>query len=109
MSSTKIAGGDLRRVILDCALQLGDELGETGMTMRKLARRLGVNQALLYSGFEHKAELMRELGDIAVQRLDHWLAEASTHEDPIPCLFDLCIAEAQFARRHPWLYRLAFD
>jgi AcrR family transcriptional regulator len=109
-SLAKAAAPDLRAEILLCALEVGEALGADGLTMRNIARRLGVNQALLYDHFADKAALVAELTTIASMRLEAWLAEAvalriDTHER----LFQLCISEAEFGRCHPWLYGLAFE
>jgi AcrR family transcriptional regulator len=91
-------------------LRVGEELGQDGLTMRNIAKRLGVNQAALYGHFDDKATLLRELTAVALERLEHWLADAVASQlDPVERLFHLCVAEAEFARCHPWLYRLAFE
>lgn len=106
----KIQPAELRRAIVDCALLVGEELGQDGLTMRNIAKRLGVNQAALYGHFDDKASLIRELSKVALDRLEAWLADAVASQlDPVERLFHLCVAEAEFARCHPWLYRLAFE
>ena len=105
-----MAPAEWRRTILDCALCVGEELGQDGLTMRNIAKRLGVNQATLYGHFEDKAAMLRELTALALERLEGWLADAVASQlDPLERLFHLCVAEAEFGRCHPWLYRLAFE
>ena len=99
-----------RATVLECALGIGEELGEAGLTMRTIARRLGVNQALLYMHFDDKQALLRALTRVANERLERWLADAiARHLAPGARLLHLCLALADFARVHPWLYDLAFD
>lgn len=99
-----------RTMILECALEIGQQGGEQALTMRAIANRLGVNQAVLYSYFEDKAALVRELTRVASDRLESWLAEGTApHVDAGERLFHLCLAQAEFARVHPWMYRLAFE
>jgi AcrR family transcriptional regulator len=99
-----------RRAMLRCALALGEELGEAGVTMRTIAKRMGINQATIYLYFEDKSALMRELEREAKDRLDAWLADAvAPHVEPRARLLHLSIAEAEFARVHPWLYKIAFE
>ncbi len=99
-----------RRAVLACALELGEELGEDGVSMRLIAKRLGWNPAVLYVYFADKRELVRELERAAIERLDRWLADSVVrHLDPAARLVHLCIGYADFARYHPWLYGLAFE
>lgn len=99
-----------RRAVLECALELGEELGEDGVTMRVIAKRMGWNPALLYQYFADKRELVRELQRVALDRLERWLADAVAHHvQPMSRLFHLCVGYADFACAHPWLYRLAFE
>jgi AcrR family transcriptional regulator len=106
----KLSPAELRRTILDCALRVGEELGQEGLTMRNIAKRMGVNQAALYGHYEDKASMLRDLTKVASERLEKWLAHAVASQlEPLERLFQLCLAEAEFARIHPWLYQLAFE
>ena len=42
----------LRQAIIQASLELGQELGEEGLTMRGIASRLGVSATALYQHFE---------------------------------------------------------
>lgn len=59
------AGGQgiTREAILDAALQLLDEDGDSGLTMRNLAARLGVTPMSLYHHVSDRAGLLRALSD----------------------------------------------
>jgi AcrR family transcriptional regulator len=98
-----------RATVVACAIELGEQGGQGAITMRAIAKRLGVNQALLYHSFEDKSALTRALTRIAVERLDGWLAAGTArHLEPHDRLFHLCLALAEFAHVHPWQYELAF-
>lgn len=97
---------DIKRAILDVSLELGTELGEEGLTMRAIARGLGVSATALYQHYESKAAILRELRTTAVEQLDRFLAPAFDHPDPVEQLRHNAVLYLRFARQHPWLYHL---
>ena len=97
---------DIKRAILDVSLRLGTELGEEGLTMRAIARGLGVSATALYQHYESKAAILRELRNRAVERLDQFLAPAFEHVDPVQQLRENALLYLRFSREHPWLYQL---
>lgn len=50
--------GDLKRALTDAALQLVQEKGPKGFTLREVARRAGVSAAAPYRHFADKAQLL---------------------------------------------------
>ena len=50
-----------REAIIGASLELGQALGEDGVTMRAIATKLGTSATTLYTCFESKAAIMREL------------------------------------------------
>lgn len=111
MTATQTAAGvwARRRAAVQCALELGEELGEDGVSMRAIAKRLGCNQALLYMWFDDKRKLVFELEREANARLERFLRDAvALHLSPRDRLVALCLGYAAFASAHPWLYRLAY-
>jgi AcrR family transcriptional regulator len=65
-------GVDRRTQLVDVALELFDEQGVRGASMRELARRVGVNVAATYHHFESKRALLQAVFD---ERFDdvRWL------------------------------------
>ncbi len=97
---------DIKRAILDVSLKLGTELGEEGLTMRAIARGLGVSATALYQHFESKAAIISELRTTAVKQLDAFLAPAFELSDPVEQLRHNALLYLRFSRKHPWLYLL---
>lgn len=97
---------DLRRAILDVSLQLGTELGEDGLTMRAIARRLGVSATALYQHFESKGTILRELRYLGVERMNGYLAAAFELEEPQARLIGYASLYLKFGRENPWMYDL---
>ena len=58
-----------RQLILDAAMELLDERGAEGLTLRGLARRLGVTPMALYRHFDGKQELISAILDRATAEI----------------------------------------
>jgi len=97
---------EIKRAILDVSLKLGTELGEEGLTMRAIARGLGVSATALYQHYESKAAILHELRTHALEKLDRFLAPAFEHGDPVARLRDVAYRYLRFSREHPWMYQL---
>lgn len=95
---------DLRARIVAAAGEIADEQRSDGLTIRNIAARAGVSPALLYTYFDGKAALVRELQQLARPQLDAVLATATAGADtPTEGLTRLCIAYVEFARQHRWI------
>ncbi len=97
---------EIKRAILDVSLKLGTELGEEGLTMRAIARGLGVSATALYQYYESKAAILRELRSHGVRRLNGFLAPAFEPTDPVEQLRRNAILYLRFSREQPWMYQL---
>lgn len=97
---------DIKRAILDVSLKLGTELGEEGLTMRAIARGLGVSATALYQHYESKAAILRELRTTGVEQLNTYLSPAFDEPDPVEQLRRNGELYLRFSRGHPWMYQL---
>ncbi len=95
---------NLKRAILQTSLELGTELGEEGLTMRAIARRLGVSATALYQHFDSKAAIMGAIRMYGLGQLHTSLAPAFDLDDPAEVLRDHSLRYLRFARENPWLY-----
>ena len=68
--------GDLRRALLDAALQLVAERGIPDFTLREVARQAGVSHNAPYNHFADKAELVVALTVEGFQKLEVVLRSA---------------------------------
>ncbi|GAB2801652.1 TetR/AcrR family transcriptional regulator C-terminal domain-containing protein [Actinoallomurus bryophytorum] len=59
-----------RETVLDTALRLIDEVGLDGLSLRRLAKELGVQAPALYWHFASKQDLLDHLAAAAVERAD---------------------------------------
>lgn len=101
--------GDLRRALLDEAIAVVDVKGIGSLSLRALARRVGVSPTAPYHHFRDKAALVRALAEDALSDLDAVLADAdAAHSDPEEQLRAQGVAYVLFAVDHPERFRLAF-
>ncbi len=100
---------NIKRAILDVSLKLGTELGEEGLTMRAIARGLGVSATALYQHYESKAAILRELRTKGMEQLNAYLAPAFDEPDPVQQLRRNAELYLRFSREHPWMYHLIND
>lgn len=96
----------LREAILQAGLELGTEMGEEGLTMRAIARRLNVSATALYQHFDSKAAILRAIRFRGIQQLNAYLRPAFSLDDPRDRLREQGRLYIRFARENPWLYCL---
>lgn len=102
--------GDLRRALLDTAMQMLAEAGGWQFTLREVARRAGVSHAAPYKHFSDKAALLAELALIGFDRLREELQRAQqAAAGDIEAEFDaMAKAYLGFGQGNAALYRLMF-
>jgi len=103
--------GDLRRAMLDTALEMLTEDNGWQFTLRELARRAGVSHTASYKHFPDKAALLAELALIGFDKLRAALLAA---RPPAPSslrdqFLEMSRAYVRFGSEHPNLYRLMFS
>ncbi len=69
--------GDLRRAILEAALELIKESGVRSLSLREIARRIGVTPAAPYHHFKDRGELLLQIGMQGYGHLLHLLEQAA--------------------------------
>lgn len=100
---------DLRNALVDEALAILAQSGPGAITLRELARRLGVTHTAPYAHFPDKRTLLEAVADEGFDRLTKSLEKAGASErDPSRRFVTQGIAYVQFARDNANLYRLMF-
>lgn len=96
--------GDLRRVLIDAALQLVDEGGADAVSVREAARRAGVSPGAPFRHFPSRDALMQAVAEEAQRRfraeIDAALAAAPSG-DPLARFRCLGLAYLRWAMRNP--------
>ncbi|MBD0693282.1 TetR/AcrR family transcriptional regulator [Streptomyces sp. CBMA123] len=104
-------GARLRDDIVAAAVELLDETGtETAVTLRSVARRVGIAAPSIYRHFPDQPAIMLAVVRQAFDELEAELraAQDAAGEDPRQRLLALCHAYLGFSENHPERYRTMF-
>lgn len=102
--------GDLRRAVIDTALDMLQEQQGWQFTLREIARRAEVSHSAPYRHFPDKTALLHELALIGFDRLrDALVAGLDPATDAPAQLLALAYAHLNFGTGNPDLYRLMFN
>jgi AcrR family transcriptional regulator len=102
--------GNLRRALLEATLEIIDTEGLEAVSLRAVARQLGVSEAAPYHHFASKQDLLAVLAADAYRGLGERLTDALRSEgsDPFERLSGLVRAYVQYGLEHRGRYRLMF-
>lgn len=99
--------GNLRQTLLDATLELIDEQGVDGFTLREVARRADVSHAAPYHHFSDRATLVAALVEQSFDQLNTAMREAAdTTSDPRERLTRLGTTYVLWAWRNPARFRV---
>jgi AcrR family transcriptional regulator len=104
-------GGRLRDEIITAAVEILDEHGEeSAVTLRSVARRVGIAAPSIYRHFPDQPAIMLAVVRLAFAELNEHLMAARTAagDDPRRQLFALGDAYLDYAQQHPQRYRTMF-
>lgn len=104
-------GARLRDDIIAAAVALLDETGdERAVTLRAVARRIGITAPSIYRHFADQPGIMLAVVQQAFEELDAELRRTrdAADDDPRSRLFAVCTAYLDFARSRPGRYRTMF-
>jgi AcrR family transcriptional regulator len=102
--------GDLRRALLDAALEIVHDRGLAALTMRAVARKTRVSHMAAYHHFKDKAALLAAVAEEGFRALRQRMLEriACCPDDARAQLRESGIAYVVFAVRNPNLFRVMF-
>jgi AcrR family transcriptional regulator len=102
--------GDLRHALLEASTAIVDREGTEALTLREVARRLGVSHAAPSHHFADKTALLAAVAasgfEALARAMDAALGRAGT--DPLERLKATGVAYVRFAVEHPRRFRLMF-
>jgi len=84
--------------VLQAAMDIADERGLDALTMRELARRLGVEAASLYNHVANKDEILDEMSDLIVGEIDLPTVDVGWRES----MRRRAVSAREVFSRHPW-------
>lgn len=102
--------GDLRQSLIDAAIALISEEGVSDLSLRQVARRVGVSHNAPYRHFEDKEALLAAVAEQGFQSLRAAMesAQQAIPPDSAQRMEAIGIAYINFALAHPAYYRLMF-
>ena len=103
--------GNLRKALIDAALELIEEKGPTGFTLSEAAKQAGVTPAAVYRHFEGREDLIAEAAlqgyEIFADLMD--FAYQSGQPSALAAFEATGRAYLAFARKHPGHYIAMFE
>jgi AcrR family transcriptional regulator len=99
---------DLREASVAEAMRIIQDGGVESLSLREIARRLGVSHQAPYRHFPSRDHLLAEIVDRCFRGFDEYLASGPRTEDPRADLRAMGERYLEFARTHPLEYRLMF-
>lgn len=101
--------GDLKRALLEAALEMLDEEGAEGVGLRELARRVGVSAAAPYRHFRGRQALLEAVATEGFRRFSAMMAAKEQDLPEVEQLPAMAEAYVRFALVQPALFRLMFS
>ena len=101
----------MRGRILDATLELLRQEGLQGVSIRKIADRVGVSHMLLYSYFENRAAILHSLRERAFEHMQAFCTESLRRAeagDALAQVRELLGRFIRLSREYPSLYQLAW-
>jgi AcrR family transcriptional regulator len=101
--------GDLRRALIDTALELVTEEQDWAFSLREVARRAGVSHQAPYNHFPEKQDLLAAVAIVGFERLrDGMLSATAGIDDPEALVEAIGRTYVRLGLENPALYRLMF-
>lgn len=101
--------GDLRRALVEAALELLAEGGTEALGLRELARRVGVSASAPYRHFRDRQALIQAVAAAGFEMFLEAVEGAKAGVAPEEQLGAMAEAYVHFALRYPRLYKLMFS
>src|SRR2546428_10887865 len=102
--------GNLRQALIDAALELIEERGVPALTLREVARRVGVTHAAPQRHFAGRAALVAAVAEQGFRGLGaHVAAVRASARTPAQQLRALGVAYVEYALAHPAHLRVMFS
>lgn len=109
-NKTQYHHGDLASAFMDAAIKRIAQEGVDKLSLRAVARDIGVSQTALYRHFDDKTHLLTLLAQQGFSRLAQVSFDAANQhkQDTFSAIMALGMAYIDFAQQHPEHYRLMF-
>jgi AcrR family transcriptional regulator len=111
MKSKTYHHGNLKEVLISAGLEILSEKGMEGLSLRNVAKRIGVSHAAPYNHFHDKQALLAALSTAGHERLHQTLLETfeKFKHDSTDLIIEIAWAYLQFAQQDPDRFKLMFS
>jgi len=100
---------DLREACIVEAFKIIEEVGVEGLSLRDVARRLGVSHQAPYKHFPSRDHILAEVLARSFDDFAKFLENRPSSDDPARDLSAMGMLYMEYARNHPLKYRLMFN
>src|SRR5678815_1600523 len=97
-----------RTRILTAATAIHKEAGAAGLSMRRIAARLGVTAPAIYHHFRNREAILEAISDEGFDRLVARLDRRSGARRPVQRCLDILVAYREFALDEPHVFAIMF-
>jgi len=101
--------GNVKNALVDVAMKLIETNSIEDITLRRLAKEIGITPSAVYNHFKDKDALMLAIKIRAYQKFhDYYDQYCTTQSDPVEALAQSSIAYYNFSELHPSIFRFLF-
>ncbi|MCZ9351504.1 TetR/AcrR family transcriptional regulator [Streptomyces mutabilis] len=101
-------GAQLRDEIVSGATRLLVQGGEHSVTLRAVAREVGISAPAIYQHFADRDAILFAVAEVAFAELELALNDVGDHADPADRLRAVAVAYLTFAKHSPTRYQIMF-
>lgn len=103
--------GDLKNALIEAGLEVLSEKGEQGLSLRKVAKKVGVSHAAPYAHFADKQSLIAAISTKGYEELYNLVLETALKypNDPVHRLVETAWTYVQYALEKPDQFKITFS
>lgn len=103
--------GDLKNALIEAGLEVLSEKGEQGLSLRKVAKKVGVSHAAPYAHFADKQALIAAISTKGYEELYNLVLETALKypNDPVHRLIETAWTYVQYALEKPDQFKITFS
>ena len=98
--------GDLKKALIEAALNILDTRGIESLSLRSLASEVGVSHMAPYAHFKNKTELFQAIATSGFTSLAERMKDVNQGQSPLTLILDYGTQYIEFAIANPALYKL---
>ena len=102
--------GNVKEALINAAMQFIEANETERLSLRRLAKKVGVTPSAVYNHFSDKNALMLAVKLRLYEDIDRYFeSHCQASNDPEQYLLDTCLAYYHFAKEHPARFRILFS